>query len=163
MSKNLNKEIRFLCKVKKFDKIKAKDYFHKVVWYFDKYKITKVNSHEGDRYYKTLSKFYGKPVKENEFIDKADALNALESWDRLYEFKMFIYAKLPKINDRKLYIEQIKLIPKRGKEVIFYSTEAETERQLKDKELLNEIPGVKVIKELGEVSLYDIAKEKLYK
>jgi len=159
----LKKEIRFLCKVKNFDKIKAKEYFHKTVWYFNDYKITKINTHKGVEYFKTKSKFYGKPAKESEIIPNEIALQSLESWDRLCEYKLHIYAKFPKIQDKKCYLEKIILEPKKGKEVIFYSTEAETEKQYEEKELLNEIPGVKVIKELGEVSLYDIAKNKLYK
>lgn len=159
----MTNEIRFLIKVKNFDKIKAKAQYSKTVWYFDNYRITKIHDGANSSYHKTPAKYYGKVHKNNEHIASADALQEIKSWDRLCKFKLNINVKLPIVDGKKLYLEQIKVNPSKGKPFIFFSTEAETEDHLLIKPLLNKLPGVKVIRELGEVSLFDILNNRLYK
>jgi len=155
----MKNEIRLLVKVKKFDKIKSKQHFQKTVWFFKDSKITKIDN----KYQKVMLKDFGKVKKNIEMIPTQDALDAIDSWDRLCLYKCIINAKFPIVNDTKLYIEQIKVIPNKGRDFIFYSTEAETEEQLKNKELLEVIPGIKIIKNLGEVSVFEILENGLWK
>jgi len=155
----MKNEIRFLIKVKNFDKIKSKQHFQKTVWFFKDSKITKI----GNKYQKVMLKDFGKVKKNIEIISTQEALAAKDSWNRLCLYKCNINAKFPIVNDIKLYIEQIKVIPNKGRDFIFYSTEAETDEQLNNKKLLESISGVKIIKNLGEVSVFEILEKGLWK
>jgi hypothetical protein len=156
-------EKRFLVKVKSFEKIPAKQFIYKTIWYFENEKISMYQNNDIDktRYFVTKKSQYGKSTKKASLKvieSPSQKQELISTWDRIAKYKVKSFAKCPTINNKRCYIEQLK-----GKDFEFYSTESEIPEHEERVELLNELPGVKVLKNLGEVSLWDILENKLYK
>lgn len=162
MKKN-ETEKRYIVKVKNFDKIPSSFVMKKTVWYFKDRKVTHrrkfVNEQPVDTFTETKSSQYGKTVKKTKILNDVTTVQL----DRAADYKCDVYSKFPIIDGKKLYIELVSVSPKKGRDFVFYSTESETDEHIQNKELLKKVDQVKSIKEVGEVSLYDIITKKLYR
>ena len=149
------KETRYILKpIKNFAGLKATRTAPRTVWYFDNYKIMKLEGH----YTKIKDSQYG--VAEKVKTQLTDKEINVKDFDFKCKFKMDVIGK--DVKDF-YYIEKVKVTPNLGRSFEFFSTEVEDEEQKKMFENAPESKIIKVIKDLGNTSMKEILEKKLYK
>lgn len=156
----LNKEIRFTMDIKNFDSLKnhvVPDY--RTDWYFNGYRIRVIHSRTPKPVWqKIMSASAGKAVKKKTIIGEQDK----GKLDKTCNLKLHMVSKRPVVNGTELYLEKTEAFdPKSNKRISFYSTEAESDKDLKEVKLLLKIPGISNLRNLGEINNETLAKKLL--
>jgi hypothetical protein len=158
----MNQEIRYLLKIPNFNALENKNGVdQRTDWYFPTYRIRHTQQFGPNRNIDQWCKIFdgenSQPVKEKLIISEpaGDLLNQSV-------FKLIIYSKRPVIKNTELYLEQVYLYEGSRLQLTYITTEAESEEDLNNIELLKEIPGC-TIECLGPVSMKDMAEAQIKK
>jgi len=164
INKQLKKELRYIVKIPDniFNQLPPKKKHQRTDWYFQGYRIRHFESdlYNWDKWLKIVGD-NGLTEKRKIQLTKPSK-KEIEKFDSTSKFKITALSKYPVINDKELYIEKVSIY-KKGKLIdSFYSSEVETENDLKNIELLNKISGV-TFKSIGNATMEEMVTKKLYK
>ena len=161
-----NKELRFTMDVTNFESIHnhiKND--HRIDWYFPGYRIRYIHSKKPyeDNWFKIMEASAGLAKKKTIGIPKPSK-EEQSKFDKTCTIKIMVQSKRPVVKGEELYLEKITATdPKKNKTISYYSTEAEDSMDLKRIDILNTMPQIKNIKNVGDTNTQTLAKQYLAK
>jgi len=152
---DLEKEIRYTLDVddKVFKTIPPIKEEGRTDWYFPTYRIRKFDM-PNDKSWRKITGAAGLTYKKNVKIKKQD----VKKLDEECLYKLEMISKRPVVDNIQLYFEKV-TIYKNNKKKIIYSSEVETKEGKKTIKKLLKIPGIKNLKNWGEIPLGELVQK----